>query len=500
MRFANDLRTECIPWSHADFLQATLIRWLAALVGCLAICSTTWAARNVVLFIVDDMSQTAGCYGSQVVQTPNLDQLAAAGTLYTDAFCTTASCSPSRAVILSGLHSHANGQLGLAHAAHNFVSRDTFVSLPTLMRKAGYRTARIGRSVHVRPPEQYEFDLTLPQLDGPPSMEQRLYGRDVMRCVDDARDFITSNDRRPYFLMFCTADAHRLNTRFDDKPGHPNAFGNDHHYRGVHEVHYSPEQIEVPPFLTDNVETRAELAEHYQALSRVDQGLGALVKVLKETGHWDDTLLIFISDHGMPFPGAKTTVYEPGLRCPCIVRSPESEEQGVVSDAMISWVDITPTILDYADATPEQPKFHGRSLLPTVGQPHTPGWDKVFASHTFHEVTMYYPMRVVRTRRHKLIWNIAWQLEYPIAADLWDSSTWQAVLKDGPNAHFGLRTVKQYCHRPEFELYDLEHDPQEIHNLANDPDHKHIFDELLVDLKEFQQATDDPWRIKWIHE
>jgi N-sulfoglucosamine sulfohydrolase len=260
----------------------------------------------------------------------------------------------------------------------------------------------------------------------------------------------------------------------------------------------------VPPFLPDTPVCRAELAEYYQSVSRIDQGLGHLVDILKSAGKYDDTLIIYISDHGIAFPGAKTTVYEPGLRSPCIVRHPDAEQRGITNDAMISWVDITPTILDFAGAWPtdEQEKYpiQGRSFQPVITNQVTDGWNEVYASHTFHEITMYYPMRVVRQRRYKLIWNIAHALPYPFASDLWAAPTWQAQYEQGMDAMYGKRTVGAYIHRPEFELYDLRCDPHEVRNLADDPAHADTLAQLQTKLKQFQLRTKDPWVLKWEYE
>jgi N-sulfoglucosamine sulfohydrolase len=128
------------------------------------------------------------------------------------------------------------------------------------------------------------------------------------------------------------------------------------------------------------------------------------------------------------------------------------------------------------------------------------GWDEVFASHTFHEIQMYYPMRVVRQRDFKLIWNIAHPLPYPFASDLWAAATWQAVYKQGPDSMYGGRSVREYIHRPEFELYDLKSDPNETRNLAEDPPYEEKLAQLKARLKEFQQRTADPWILKWQYE
>jgi N-sulfoglucosamine sulfohydrolase len=115
-------------------------------------------------------------------------------------------------------------------------------------------------------------------------------------------------------------------------------------------------------------------------------------------------------------------------------------------------------------------------------------------------MTMYYPMRVVRERRWKLIWNLAHPLPFPSASDLWESATWQDVYRKGKDAGYGKRTVGAYLHRPAFELYDLESDPDEVHNLAGDPKHAERLEALKAKLKAFQQRTDDPWVLKWDRE
>jgi N-sulfoglucosamine sulfohydrolase len=167
----------------------------------------------------------------------------------------------------------------------------------------------------------------------------------------------------------------------------------------------------------------------------------------------------------------------------------------------VSWVDIAPTVLEFTGARPARAgRLHGRSFLPILNEATPDGWDEVYASHTFHEVTMYYPMRVVRSGRHKLIWNIAHPLPAPLASDLFNSATWQDSLQRGDDFLYGKRTIKQLTHRPQFELYDLEADPDEIHNLAGDPAHHETLVKLQQKLRDFQKRTNDPWLLKWNRE
>jgi N-sulfoglucosamine sulfohydrolase len=166
---------------------------------------------------------------------------------------------------------------------------------------------------------------------------------------------------------------------------------------------------------------------------------------------------------------------------------------------MISWVDLTPTILDMAQVEIKENSLHGRSFKEVLNVKEPQGWDQIYASHTFHEITMYYPMRVVRDKNFKLIRNIAWRLEYPFASDLWAASTWQEVHR-GQKEFYGNRKVKDYLYRPEFELFDLEKDPGEIVNLANDPAYREVLDTMIKKMKDFQIKTKDPWLITWDHD
>jgi len=468
---------------------------------------------NIVLFVSDDQSPIAGCYGSPVIRTPHLDELAREGTRFTEAFATTASCSASRSVILTGLHNHANGQYGHVHDFHKF---ETFancaaVSLPQQLKAQGYRTAHIGK-LHVAPESVYHFDRWL--KSGP--------GRDPEKWVGACRPLFEEESDQPFFLCFWTNDPHRSGDEVDgSERWKANRFGNPAHERNG-EVVYDPESIPVPDFLPDTPECRRELAQYSQSCSRVDRALGALVAALKDAGRYDDTLIVFTADHGMAFPGAKTTVYEAGLRVPFVVKAP-GVAGGAVNDAMISHLDITPSLLDAAggyDAQKQGPKrhvpvppvghgenpgpkfnrYHGRSWLGLLGHEHGEGWDEVSASHTFHEIQMYYPMRAVRDRRYKLIWNIASPLPFPFATDLWAASTWQAQYANGPDAPYGRRTVDSYIHRPPFELYDLIDDPAESKNLAADPAFAPRLETMKARLKAMQTATADPWITKWDYE
>lgn len=468
-----------------------MVRALLALLAFLTCVPPAVAAprKNIILVVADDLGFELGCYGNQAIRTPHLDQLAKEGTRFSQAYCTTASCSPSRSVILTGLHNHANGQYGLSHNEHHFVGLGKAPTLPGMLQAAGYRTAIAGK-LHVLPEEAYKFDTIV-----------KCNPRNAVQMAQASRAFLMEKSDKPFFLYFCPTDPHRgggTRTIGNEKA---DAFGNtDAGFPGVDEQKYSPNEVIVPPFLPDTPTVRAELSQYYQSVSRVDQGIGKLREILAKAGLEKDTLIVVTSDNGIAFPGAKTTVYDPGIHLPMIVYDPAASRHGELCEAMVSHVDLTPTLLDFADATPSGTKFHGRSWRKLIDGADAADWNEVYASHTFHEVTMYYPMRAVRDRKYKLIWNLAHPLEYPFASDLWGSSTWQEALGKGEDSSYGRRSVKQFVNRPEFELYDLAADPDETQNLASSKDHAEVMEKMKGKLLKFQKQTGDPWQIKQLHE
>lgn len=464
---------------------------------------------NIVMVVADDHgSGDLGCYGNPAIQTPNLDRLASEGVRFTNAYCTTASCTASRSVILTGLYNHANGLFGHMHHYHHFTAYDHVQSLPVLLEElGGYHTARIGK-YHLAPEKVFRFQEVIPAN-----------ARNTVEMANNCLPFLEENRNRPFFLYFCTDDPHRSGDNYPGELG-ANRFGNkDEGYEGVTPFKFSPEEVAVPPYLPDNRQAREELAEYYQSVARMDQGIGLLFGHLKALGLWDNTVIFYLSDNGIAFAGAKTTLYQPGINLPLIIKNVNSKNKGAVSRKMANWAGLTPTVLDLAGLLPQaqrrleevynltkdnwdntaNPEFQAPSFKAALagGQPYQP--EETFASHTFHEITMYYPMRAVIRDRYKLIWNIAHQLPYPHALDLWESSTWQAVLRS-EDQQYGPRTIDEYTHRPPFELYDLQADPYESNNLASDEKYSAVLQEMKDELKYFQERTNDPWVLKWERE
>lgn len=458
------------------------MRLLLSLAAALALTAPATAApKNVLLLVADDLGLQVGCYGDTTAKTPNLDALARSGTRFTHAFASVASCSPSRATLLTGMPTHQCGQYGLAHATHNQHSFANVKGLPALLKPAGYRSGVIAK-LHVQPKDVFPFDV---EVGG--------NGRNPVQIAEQAKKFFADSGDTPFFLLVGFTDPHRAAKGFANDGKYPDS---------VPAVKFDPKSVPLPYHLPDTPETRAEMADYYQSISRLDHGVGLVLKELKAAKQSENTLVIFLSDNGIPFPGAKTTLYDSGVHLPLLIRKPG--QKSTTCAAMASWTDITPTILDWCGAKPapvgkKDSPLPGRSLLPVLEQEKPSGWDAVYGSHQFHEVTMYYPMRMVRTRTHKYILNLAHPLDYPFASDLWGSDMWQGVLKRG-DKFMGTREVAAYVKRPKEELYDLTADPNELKNLASDPASAKTLDALRAQLADWRKKTADPWLIKDQHE
>ncbi|MDO7841824.1 sulfatase family protein [Sphingomonas immobilis] len=426
--------------------------------------------RNVLLLISDDQGLDAGCYGLGI-KTPRLDRLAREGTRFTQGYATVSSCSPSRASIYTGLYTHQNGMYGLGHDVHHQSLLPGIETLPAMLRRAGYATALAGKK-HVGPDAAFPYEAEL--------VPERSGIRDVHELSVAAASFIRASDDRPFFVTVGYSDPHRAAGGYGNGPAWP----------GVKPVIYDPKRVPIPSHLPDLPAVRQDLADYYQSISRLDSGIGMLLDDLAAMGRADDTLVIFLSDNGRPFPAAKTNLYDPGLHLPLIVRAPGAAPS--INDAMVSWVDVAPTILAWTGAAGPNYKLSGQSLLPLLGKAGDPARDAVFASHDFHEINQYYPMRAIRTRTHSYILNLAHPLDYPIAGDVAGSPSWQAIAAD-PAILLGKRTQAAYLKRPAEELYDLKRDPDEVVNVANDPAYAAVKAQLAERLRASRAATKDPW-------
>lgn len=272
-------------------------------------------------------------------------------------------------------------------------------------------------------------------------------------------------------------------------------------------VEYKPEGIQVPHYHLDTPTTGMDIAAQYRSVSRMDQGFGLYLKTLKEYGYENNTLMILIADNGIPFPSAKTNLYDSaGMEDlePMIISNPMATERwGQKSSALISTVDIVPTVMDWFGL--EYPEYRlfglnpvilqGRSLLPILKEEPDSTLDLVYSSHNLHGCHQYYPMQVVRGQQYRLVHNLNFKMPYPIATNVLISPTYLDILnRTSQNVSTNwFKTLDQYYYRSEFELFYLDKDPLETKNLIDDPAYSEAAIELKDRLLQWQNATNDPW-------
>jgi len=408
---------------------------------------------DIILITADDLSwDDIEPYGHPSVRTPQLQRLAAAGMRFDRAFLTSASCSPSRCSTVAGRYPHSTG----AGRLHDPLPADQVTFLEGL-RRAGYDVALAGKW-HLGKAARSRFDRIYDEMPPGGAGEWR------QALLERPRD-------RPSFLWLSASDPHRPYS--DDTGGHE----------------HPPEDAVVPPYLADTMETRLDFARYYRAVERLDGIVGGVLDEIDAEGGTGRTLVIFMSDNGRPFPRCKPTVYDSGVQTPLLVRWPGRVAPGTVSRSLVSAVDIAPTVLEAAGVPPPA-TMQGRSMLPILANPAAVIRDQVYAERNWHD----HPARdrMVRTTRYKYIRDFYPDLPATPSEDVRRSPTFRSM--EVLFARGLLSPEQTNCFiapRPREELYDVEADPHELRNLADDPAHAATLGEMRRLLEAWQRDTDD---------
>ena len=408
---------------------------------------------NFVMIIADDMSwDDCGAYGNPAARTPHLDRLAREGMRFDRAFLTASSCSPSRASLLTGRYPHSTG----APELHMPVPANQ-VLLTSPMREAGYFTAVAGKW-HLGPHVRKQLDLVLDKPPGPSGCEQWL---ELLR---------TRPKDKPFFLWLAAIDPHR-----------PYAQGA--------EARHDPAQVVVPPDLPDTPGVRKDLADYFDEIARLDDAVGAVLDELDAQGVSKHTAVLFLSDNGRPFPRAKTTLYDAGIRTPLIVRLPGRTAPGSASQSLVSAVDVAPTVLELAGVRAPD-TLQGKSFARMLSDPSATVRDFAYAEHNWHDYRAH--ERGVRSPRYTYIRNYIPELTGSPPADAVVGPTFQLMRQlHAAGKLAGPQADPFVAPRPPEELYDSEADPHALNNLAADPRHADALAQLRQALEAWQSDTGD---------
>ena len=431
---------------------------------------------NILLIVSEDHSPHLSCYGDTIIKTPHLDNIAKEGILFRNAYVTQSVCSPSRSSILTGLYTHQNGHLGLATHGHHLVG--DIDNIYSMLKKVGYRTGMIGK-LHVNPASSFPIDFH-------PITGGNFAKIGLHRYWEYADTFMkASND--PFFLMVNFPDAHwPLQDQIDGRPANP----------------VTPDDVVSFPYINfDNQRIRSITANYYNCILRLDECIGELMQKLNKSGLKDNTLVIFLSDHGDQMARGKYNVYEAGVRVPFLVQWPGKIQAGIESDALVSAVDIVPTILDAVGFNiPEN--LAGKSLIPLFKNPEVAFREYLFVEQNSDNLANYFPRRAVRDKKYKLIYSLLEDRKNPQASEYinhpehnkpeWFGCPTSDELKAAP--YFVRRMYHSWLYPPKIQLYDLEDDPWELNDISSDPEYFHVKNELLNALYVWQKQTNDPLR------
>ena len=411
---------------------------------------------DIVVYLADDLSaRDLSLYGGTNIQTPAIDQLAAEGMTFNRAFVASPSCAVSRAALLTGLMPARNG----AEENHSY-PRKEILKLPQVLNKLGYQTAAFGKVAHGKSAPDYHFEVHdrkqhIPEL------------RQTVKAFLENR-----TDTRPLALFVGVSDPH---------------------VPWPSEATVDPESISLPPQLLDTPRTRVQRSRYLQEVKDLDAYLGEL-RTLTDKHMSEDRLFVFSSDHGAQFPFGKWTLYDEGVNVPLIVSRPGKVNAGSKTDAMVSWIDILPTLIDVAGGKAPQ-NLDGRSFASVLHGDSDSHRDRIFTTHSGDRKMNVYLSRSIRTDRYKLIWNVHPEFAFTTHIDMLVRETsgdyfkqWQERSKTDAVA---AKVVARHHGRPEFELFDLKNDPRELSNLAGKPELKSVQEDLLSELKSWVKEQGD---------
>jgi len=444
-------------------------RW--SLFAVLAMCVLTtpsfaYKRPNILLIVSEDNGPELGCYGAPV-KTPVLDQLAREGVRFHNAYVPQAGCSQSRAALLTGLYPHQNGQMGLATWKFRLY-RQSIPNLVRRLKQAGYRTGIIGK-LHINPASAFPFDMA--------EVSTANFQRKKMsRYARHAEEFFAADDA-PFFLSVNYPDAHRpFLPQVNGQPRNP----------------LQAEQVKpLDYFGIETPELKQQTADYYNCIQRMDTLVGRLLDRLHRSGKADNTLVVYLGDHGADMLRGKRTSYEGGVRIPLIIRWPGIAKPKQVRQELVSTLDLMPTLLEVARAKPVE-GLPGRTLTPLLRDQKT-AWRKfLFTEYHLHSAHNFYPQRTVRDPHYKLIQNLM-----PGQPNPGNDFTWRRFFSKSSDALARAPPLVRAAYRrmaapPEFELYDLKADPHEFRNLADSPEHKLKLQELQQRLGEWRRRTGDP--------
>ena len=433
-------------------------------------------ALNVLFITMDDMNyDSIASYGCEIPDiSPHIDSLAEQGFRFEFAYNQTSSCVPSRNVYQTGRYPHNNGMLSFYN-----VDAD-FQTLPEALRDAGYFTACVNKPRDSSLTDDYarywDFQMI---MKGPPKRHDAYYAEHFQKALNKAK-----KAKKPFYCVVNIADPHK--PFYNDPKGIKQGFDAYAPSR-----FYTVDEVSIPAFLPQHPKIREAMRNYYNSVKRGDDCVGAVLQTLEASGLAETTVIIFISDHGMPLPYAKSSLYADGLRTPWIVKWPGKLSPGQIdSEHLVSAIDFMPTVLDIAGVRHPH-GIQGKSTLSLMEGQADPSRDVVFAEFNDNAGGLAYPMRAIHTKDFLYVFNAWGSGENKFTS----ASTWhrtEGVIKG--MARNNPEVAKRYqflLHRCVEEFYDLRSDPHALVNLIDAPEHQERIDAFRTQLNTWMLETDD---------
>jgi N-sulfoglucosamine sulfohydrolase len=427
---------------------------------------------HMIFYLSDDHGwDLAGCYGNKVIRTPHLDALARQGMRFTKAFAASPTCSPSRAILYTGLHSARNGLMG-----NHTRSRPGIRSIAHYLKELGYRVV-LANKTHVGPVEVFDFEYVKAALPAVPGRlrKYRQEGLDT-KVIDGLLAEHAQNRAQQPLCLICA----------DNGP----------HVVWEKNRTYKPESIPLPPITVDTPMTRTAMANYYQDITSTDARLGEVMASAKKHGFEENTLFVYTSDQGPEWPHSKWTVYDSGLRVPFVARWPGRIRANSVTDAMISFTDVTPTLVDVAGGKPAA-GLDGSSFQDVLLGKKNSFRTEIFASHTGDGEMNVFPQRGLRDLRYKYVLNLhperRWTTHFTLVDGIPEShrdvyDTWVAKAGTDRAAAKLVETLERHAGE---ELFDTEKDPWELENLAGRAEMAGVLAKMRARMKELREKLGD---------
>ena len=463
------------------------IKWMviAILVGTLfPIFGKTVEKPNILLIIADDLGPQLGCYGDVTAKTPYIDRLAATGVRFNQAHVTAASCSPSRGSIFTGLYPHQHGMVALSQQGWGRM-HDDVPKLPNALKQLGYRTAIIGKT-HFEPFDQFEFDYV--ETD----TKKVIFERDVRWMNRKAEGWLDrESESDPFFLVMSYVDPHRGGGDGRYEQGKNEKFPRIRH--GLPEHPPSADETVPVPFLgVDSPNVRMENSDYYSCVQRLDTGVGELLEMMESKQLLENTLIVFIGDHGPDLTRGKISAYASATHIPMLIKWPGHTDAGLVRDELVSTIDLFPTFITAVGGTISDSRQTGCSLQSLLEKGEAEWRSSLGTEFISHVPWHYYPRYTILDGKYHFVHNLHSDRENPLEGHNYCYAWWevQKPSYDGTK----IRTVYDHVERPpEFELFNLEEDPFEHENLADNPEYKELVQKLSRKVDAWRRQTKDPF-------